>query len=651
MATRIKTVEFPFAMRTTSLASATRHNFTSITLDIPENTSRTFLSVYVEVTVHENLTAQTNMTSEMIGIKLGATAFSDATVTDTFWDSAAIRMYKFTRDVTSYFNTNFGSGTSQTCQVGVSYGGISTQAHTAKVICTYQYDDTSQTTRVKTVKIPLDASTGLQSATLTEIGTNQVPILTGSSGILPENTISVKQMWFEIYGVESANAATDFNLAVALDGEAEVSLGTLEMQKIQSCNFFGLWVRNDMTTTSAHAFKARTTTASRMSNLSIVLCVTYTYNHTNSSTIFNSLEMNLPMVADFVNLSDTSTDAYRSQFKFFIEEPSTITLKQSGILIAWNGGPSTTAYTTQLKVGSQSYRSYTCTPNLQADDPSKWVLSQRIDSGGAQGAGISIARGENTCTVDFYCSAATGFNTFGGVTCCLILNYTSAKHSSGAEVHNKTIKMMVGGTTAPTSFRMVEFAAFASNIPETTYYINNYGYRLINIAGGHIPIFLDIELLSGEDAADGWLSAWGSVDIGSEAFTSEHFIDCTKYFDKNPSEVDTKRLAIEGSRKYRVGITFNAAFFSDEAWISLINTYTYHNITSTIGGYVSGYTGAGSGITVNAYREDTKEFVGTATTSSGGGFSITWYDNVLNYFCEARQDSTHFGRSDNKAAV
>jgi hypothetical protein len=648
MATRIKTVEFPFAMRTTSLAAATRHDFAAITLDIPENTSRTFLSVYVEVTVHENLTTQTNMTSEMIGIKLGATAFNDSTLSDTFWDSAAMRMYKFTRDVTSYFNTNFGSGTSQTCQVGVSYGGISTQAHTAKVICTYQYDDTSQTTRVKTIKIPFDGSTGLQSATLTEIGTNQVPILTGSSGILPEDTISVKQMWFEIYGVESAQAVTDFNLAVSLDAESEVSLGTLEMAKTQSCNWFGLWVRNDMTTTSAHAFKARTTTANRMSNLSVVLCITYTYNHDNTTSVFNSLEMNMPMLADYLALGDTSTDLYRSQFKFFVEE-STITLKQSGVLVTWNGGPSASTSTNQLRIGGQSFRAYTCTPNISADDPSKWVLTQRIDSGGAQGAGVSIARGENTCTVDFYNSSGTA-NTFGGVTCYLILNYTSDKHANGADVHNKTIKMLVGSTTAMTN-RMVSFSAYAANIPETTYYINNFGYRLINIAGGHIPIFLDIELLSGEDGADGWLSAWGTPDLGSEAFTSEHFIDCTKYFDRNPSEVDTKRLAIEGSRKYRVGTTFNAAFYSDEVWVSLVNTFTYHNITSTIGGYVSGYTGAGSGITVNAYREDTKEFVGTATTSSGGGFSITWYDNVLNYFCEARQDSTHFGRSDNKAAV
>jgi hypothetical protein len=40
----------------------------------------------------------------------------------------------------------------------------------------------------------------------------------------------------------------------------------------------------------------------------------------------------------------------------------------------------------------------------------------------------------------------------------------------------------------------------------------------------------------------------------------------------------------------------------------------------------------------------------TTTTTSGGNYSFTWYDNVSNVFVEAYQDATHVGRSSNDVA-
>jgi hypothetical protein len=77
---------------------------------------------------------------------------------------------------------------------------------------------------------------------------------------------------------------------------------------------------------------------------------------------------------------------------------------------------------------------------------------------------------------------------------------------------------------------------------------------------------------------------------------------------------------------------------------------TYHAITFTASGTVSGYTGDGSGITVTLHDATSGEQLLSTTTAATGTFSFTWYDSVNSVYTEARQDSTHVGRSENSAA-
>src|SRR5690349_5044078 len=84
------TIERFFATRTatlatdTTLAAAARHDFAAITLNIPETTSRTFLSVEVEIIWRCGVTVTAaNYTGWRVGIKLGAVAFSDQDFTPT----------------------------------------------------------------------------------------------------------------------------------------------------------------------------------------------------------------------------------------------------------------------------------------------------------------------------------------------------------------------------------------------------------------------------------------------------------------------------------------------------------------------------------------------------------------------------------------
>lgn len=77
---------------------------------------------------------------------------------------------------------------------------------------------------------------------------------------------------------------------------------------------------------------------------------------------------------------------------------------------------------------------------------------------------------------------------------------------------------------------------------------------------------------------------------------------------------------------------------------------TYHAITYAVSGTISGYTGDGSGIVVDVHRADTDEKVLSGITAAGGGFSLTWYDNVVTLFAQAIQDATHVGRSNDVVA-
>ena len=256
MTIRSKSIEYVFPQYTTVLASATRYDFGVMTLYIPETASRVFRSVIIEVTCMDTVTIATSMTANLIGIKLGAVAFEDNSNTVTITNSGEQVKYHFMRGATSYFATNFGAAGSQTCQVGVSFTGPTTINHTAKLTITYEFDDSGVDTRIKTVRISFDSGTGALTASLAEIGTNQVPLL---DTFLPEASKVYRDMFFVIEGNEFAAGTVDFQHACSLDAEAEVLDGLHEQGLQSSCWWRRIWKRTDMTTNVVHAFKMRVT--------------------------------------------------------------------------------------------------------------------------------------------------------------------------------------------------------------------------------------------------------------------------------------------------------------------------------------------------------------------------------------------------------
>lgn len=645
MATRTNTVSYAFTHDATSLAAATRREFSAITVQIDETSSRTFLSAYVEFAFRGNETSATSMTSRLFGVKIDAVAWSDVTTTETVQNTGDQQSFRFRRDVTSYFTTNF-TGSSHSVQVAVQFGALATINHCARLVVTYQYDDASATTRTKTVYLPIESATSTLTTTLAEIGTSQIPQLTGVGGILPESSITIRDQFLWVMANEGHDSGTtDDQLALAIDAEGETAFGSLE-QALDSSPWMELWwKRTDLSASASHAFRARSVvTTARFPQICAVYVVTYSYDHAASVTAGTLLQsLRIPMPNEPSGFGGaTSGLQSKVSVTVSIEEPGTITLKQSAVLLSYNM-PNSTLSGLNIAIGSQTHRTYT--PSTLYNSPAgQQTLLHRFDSGAAAGSGVTLARGENEISLSWY-RTSTGSGGAGyGMNAMLILNYTSGAAPAGSGAHNHTIDLLMGGTDAVGSSTVHDYT-YQPAIPESDYWVTCMGFAIDYLQAGRGALTLLAERLSGEGIADGWQTLLvNPFCVSNENSVNTLWCNASTSFDRHPADPDPKRLAVESSRAWRF-TTYLDGTNSHGGWSALSACITYHTLTRSVSRAVSGYTGDGSGITVNVHRADTSDVLYTAITATGGGYSFTAYSNVTSLFAEARQDATHVGRS------
>lgn len=632
-------ITFHFPADVAGVASNTRKDQGAITLYSPENTSRTFRSVIIEFSFTSTETVAASITTVLMGIKLGAVAFNDVTITDTLTNTGEQQAFVFTRDVTSYFNSNFGSGTSQTCQVGTTVNGIPIQNICIDIIMQYEFSDTGQTTMIKTALIPLESHTATLTNTLVEYGNaNQIPVLDTFFG---ENSIVYRDRFVVMEGATASNATTDFQIGMQLDAAAEVLTGNIE-GGLNSNNYVRFWIdESGMATNATHTLKQRATVTQRVAHPLVYLSVTYEYNEDNTTAPSHSIIVALEGTDGIIGGTAAGSSS-RFQAKFYIEEPGTITLKQSGLVISYVCSANVAGL--NILAGGQATRVYTGSSGSVT--VSSYRMGHRIDSGAVNGAGITLARGENTITVDVYRTSTT-VGTMPTISeMFLVLNYTSSsKHADGLGVHNHTT---LWAGHADWQSANTYFSSVWSNlpdIPETNYYVNAvslWGWVINNVAAQ--MVCFDLEELTGEGFGDGSRTVLRMMietdaEIGPYLFHKA----ITEYLDRYPTDPDTRRMALETSRSIIV-----SSGGTIRVWAGMY--VTYHSITFTVSGTVRGYSGDGSGITVTLHREDTGEKVDSTTTAAGGTFSITVYDDTKTLFCQAQQDATHVGRSANGTA-
>jgi hypothetical protein len=637
MATRQKTVEYCFPLATAIVASAVPRDLTQITIDLPE-TGKVFRSVILQVAAMDANVAAASATANLLGIQLNAIARDDVTVTSTLTNSGENQAWVFERNVTSYFVTNW-AGTSMTCDVRHTLTGISCNNVSAKLLITYDYDDTSAT-HIKTVRIPIEGNNANLTAAYTNVGgvANNIPAL---DTFLPEASKVYRSIFLETYCNEAVTAAQAPNPSLDLrwDGATTVSDGLHEDALVSARSF----IRRDillgtLNTAATATLEAKTsgTTAMPFSGLTPVLIVTYEFDPAATTTVMNSVI--LPMFDDAGWLGGPlTTDKTRFTRELFVEEPGTITLVQSGWIMSLNDSA---AVQLDLRAGAQPARLYN--HNTNTVRCGCMFVGRRLDSGAVGGAGMTLARGSNTITLDaFRTGTATG-TLASNISAALYLNYTSAKATDGVGAHAHTVIH----TSKEYAIQAVltEIAAAGIPIPEANYWLMAVGFILWNMPVGTVIadtwIALHVEVLSAEAEGAGWRNIYvGTVNTDAELGFTNSWARARSEFRRFPEDADSSRLDIKASRRVRFANAPIGFFFGN--WL-----VSYHSISVAKAGTISNFAGDGSGIPVNIYRADTNERIRTVTSVAGGGFSFTWYDDVVELYAEARENASKVGRSD-----
>lgn len=653
MALRTKTVEYAFPLSIASVATAVARTFTTITVNIPETTSRTFRSVVLEYSMRDTGTAA-SLTAVNMSAQVNAVAASAATITQTITNSGESQSFVFTKDITAYFQTNF-TGTTNTVTSAITLTGAVTINASCRLFITYEYDDSAATTRIKTVKIPIDGNTSNLGTALVNLGgvANQIPNL---STFLPEASKvyrSIFFVWETHTGGSASSTAT--SLDISYDGGTTIISDTAHSNN----NITSVFYRriDDLTatlnTSATGSVQARSlgTTVLTAPCLCGHLVVTYEYNHSTSTRIMNSIQL---AVMDEAALTGgpTTNDKSRFQRDISIQEPGTITLEQSGVFVSLITSIDNVL---DLRVGSQPSGTFAQPSSMQAGSQS---AMRRFDSGAAGGAGMTLARGTaNSFQLDWFASGTTVGTIPSNVSGLLFLNYTSDKHSLGDAVHNHTtlwcISPYATNFTGNSALRIQVTAATTPNIPETDYWLSGFGYRISlttnGSAAGNLGYAVLAEVQSTEAEGAGWRALYSAMYLSDvETGHSLCYARAHDDFQRWPQDPDTSRLNIENARSYRFDCTLPVT-----TTLSVISQamaiVTYHAITYEIAGTISGSNGGT--VVIDAHR--TSDGIRVAETSrvGNGTFTMPWYDNTIPVYVEAYEDGAHIGRSDNALAV
>lgn len=645
MATRLKTVHYAFPTLA-SLTNNTLTNLTQITIFLPETGTKTFRSVVAHVTFDDIITATGgSLTTKTLNFRLGAAAYTSIANASTLTHSTENQSFHLTADYTSHFTTNW-TGTSMTAdfqlQINQSTGTTTGMVNVGVTLeITYEYDDTS-TTQIKSVMIPLNAP--VSNITTGAVTYDTFPAL---DTYLPETSKVYRNMYIVVQGNEHRNAAaTDHTMTINL-GASTVTTGNYEGALSSDRWFRYVWnlTAAGFTATNATQNFQLSATVARCNHPQCYAVITYEYNETTSTSIMNSVMLSLDMNSPFGGT--TASDYQRAQRDFFIQEPGTITTNKIAFYPFWVQSAAIAGL--NMRIGTGAFVTYTDTATVLCGTNGAMI---RNDSA------FTLVHGRNTLNFDAYRTgtADLGWNTSG----FWLINYTSDKHSTGSGAHNHSVFWGIQQNGTGTAASTYTIAATSVTIPETNHYITAIGTRLIvlmNSAGGVTAAYTIGGLSTGVEklAAEGGIE-WENVfiDIAQtdvENGTLYAWSQSKSIFKRWPNDPDSERIDVETSRRWRVNLppSSNTGAAAGSGWIGLSHIITYHTITYTVSGTVSG--SSGGTVTLNLCRSNTGERVLSTTRSGNGSYSFTWYDNTENVFVEARESGTLLGRSDTGVAV
>jgi hypothetical protein len=635
MTTRLKTIEYLIANSDSTTLAVSTNRDKSRTIYIPES-GITFKSVTLRVVLRgDNTTAGTLATPTLQG-RLAAAGFSTSDIVTWTSNSGESESWIYETDLTSYFTTNW-SGTSMTFTARWAQTGIATANHGFKLLITYTYDDTSAT-HIKTIRIPVESTRTLLTTSFQTVGgATAVPAITGS--YLPESGVTVRNVWYELWGTEATASTGDFTFETRVNGGATQSLWRAENALSSACWLWAGALMDGLDLSAARSLEARSlTTTNRAGLVGGYIGVTYEFDPAASTTVYNSILMGGLDVAGHVGGPTSGTETVWSRV-VRIPEPGTITLKESAVCLFFLDA---VGFGLHVAVGAQTHQAYTVTAgSVQCG---QFSLVHRIDAGGQNGTAFTtLVRGANEYEIRVYSDTAnTGWLMSG----LAILNYTSGKAAEGVGAHSHPVFTLLMGSNRATAVTQVSDAVKACDIPESEYYVS--GAAVWSGANGLAQTgqgqTIAAQRVAGEGAEGaGWEELYAG--LGAAVDGEKTLIWCfgasRSSWRRHPLDQDSTRLDLTVARVFRMSAT-PATHVSMGMWVS------YHALTWTVAGTITG--SAGGTVQLKLHRAADNECVSATSRTGNGSYSFTWYDDTEDLYVTAWESNTLVGRSANGTA-
>ena len=697
MAIRTKTVEYAWDQRNTLVASTP---FTlvdgggSLSVTVPEQKTLVFRSVVVELYFRDSILADTvaitdSIANVSVGIKVGAQPSFNAKSVDPQWVRQTVAQPMaglLAVDFTDDFNTYFISSTLDVdCEVEFDIDVCNVNA---KLVITYSFEDDAPfaDTRVKTVRIPIESPIVQQTGTLVQLGTSQIPALsTGVAGtsFLKESpfSLSIQQYWFEVTCNEAGEndstlpTAPTFQMGLAIDG-AGTSFDGDHPRDVGNNAFYRRIYKPTFDTSTTHGLWARHVKVGSpgagdfFSPLSVVLCVTYTFDHASMTPGVDLITVSTMLPVQMESTAGrTETGSGREMtaaMDFMVQEDSPVLL-QSGVYFTCVSGPSTDEVS--FRAGAQGGPRLYDLGNSSGDGAGQGgtvPVMHRVDSGAAIGSGLVLAHGENTLTAKAFVdtSDVLASEVPSGITAMLYLNYEAVLPQDGDGVAAHTTIFNVQSFTTgwekavpPGEFPVSREEAAGSAlmrtpfISEDDYWVVGAGVLIRAVEDKRSDdvlynsgLTLSIQAGAGETPpAQRRVCSSNHNGSGVRFLVSQEHRGLSSFFFRHATEPAEKlRLDPETARAWRLNTAAGGL------WSTMSFILTHHSITYPQSGSFS--NGAGVATPVHWFRADTFEHVATTVSGTNGAatnddYILTWYDDSIDLFCEANPDPTRAGRS------
>jgi hypothetical protein len=650
MATVAKTVYYAWPTLTASSAVAAltgsgANQFYTITASLgtktlyfPETSSRNFKSVGVEIGWMDGLSVVQSINGYNITLQISGSSITssynylstiagDANTIGNSGENWSMVLGPF--DFTNYFNSNIPAQSSSIdvdlniywrtlSSISASNTSSAAYNYTAKLFATYEHENNNNT-YIKTAIIPFNSPTS--SLGITGINTSSfidyIPQLTGVGGFLPESNVVIRDYFIEIEGNETTGAGINIFLTSSITSSTYNSVYQfgLIQRALQSDRFdrfmYSIPTSSLPDTTVTHSLNLAANTATAFRHISPSLYVTYEYDKTTTSKILNTI-----LIPEYINSPLGYPVEPSSSFvdKTFRILDNNLELKQSALRLNWFD--TATITTLRIKTGGQSsFKTYN---DFGSAICGMKNVQHRIDSGAEYGSGFTLVRGLNEISSSIFTTSTT--QNASNVTGLYIINYHSDVPSTG--IDNST-KFHIFSDRTFTSAVNNTSLLYTSSIPLTvsssTYIIDNGNifYNLVQNPQGYT---YDAKILPNENGV-GYKNIYNDVVITDvELGSSYSIIEYKDYFARYSEAPSSSYLNPWINRQFRILTLGTRLGF--ERFMNL-SRYTY-----PLSGSIYNYTGDGSGYIVDIYDNINNQLLYTLTTTIGGKFNTTWYDDT-----------------------